>query len=172
MSNENETANDEAKTGNVVKNTEFKSTGDWINRILGQFCTVVTGAVEAVEGKDAVLDDDGNEVEAAVPAVRGKKGKETTDLDALKALADANGITYKEYANPGMYRMNIGNMLRAAAKKRGGLFLPSEEEGIGYEFTQADEDFEVNDPLTHNPDGSKIKIEKPVEDEAEGGDEE
>ena len=114
----------------VVKATEFKSTGDWINRLLDEHCATVEGATEA---KEAVVDNDGTVLEKAV---RGTKGKRVVDKDALIALAVENGITVKEYPNPGMYRMNIGNMLRARGRKQGWLMIAGVK-------TDAPGDFEV-----------------------------
>lgn len=157
----------ETATGNVVSNTAFKSKDDWINVNLTNFCSTVVGAVEAVEAVEEVKDEDTGEViTAGVAAVRGKKGKATTDVDALKAIADANNITYKEYPNPGMYRMNIGNMLRAAARKRHGLFLPTGADGA-IEWKDAPAEFIGEFELKENQDGSKIVKAKPAA-EAEG----
>jgi hypothetical protein len=128
---------------NVVNKPNFQSAGDWINRILDERCTNTINAVPAE------TDDEGNVVK------RGRKGKKVLDLEALKALAADNAIEVKAYPNPGMYRMNVGNMLRAAARKRGGLVIDGE-------FTSAPSDFEVNEKITENPDGSKItaKVEE------------
>ena len=41
---------------------------------------------------------------------------------AIAELAEANGVTVKTYPNQGMLRMNVGNMLRAVARKRHGLY--------------------------------------------------
>lgn len=145
---------DKTNTGNVVGNAEFKSKGDWINRLIDENCSTIEGAVEAVP---AVTDDDGK---VTTPAVRGRKGKKITDLASLAEIAEANGITVKDYPNAGMARMNIGNMLRAAAKKRHGL-------NVGGVWVEAPEDFEVNEEKTENPDGTKIPKAKP---QAEGDD--
>ncbi len=38
-------------------------------------------------------------------------------IDRLKAIAKENGLTHQsDYPNPGMWRMAIGNMLRAKAR--------------------------------------------------------
>lgn len=66
--------------------------------------------------------------------------------DRLLALAEANKVNVKTYPNLGMYRMNIGNMLRASARRRGGLHT------IDGDFVVWEE---IENP-THDPDGNKI----------------
>ena len=95
--------------------------------------------------------------------------KETrVDLDALFSLAKANSIDVAKYEAqrdqknaPGRLRMTIGNMLRSAAKNRHGLY---NIEGV---WTDAPADFIGDGVKTHNPDGSKIKVEKPAAAAAE-----
>ena len=139
---------DTEATGNVVKNTEFKSAGDWINQILAKHC--IDANVGAVEAVAEVKDKDGN---VTTEGVRGKKGKDVVNLENLTSLAEENHLTVKEYVNAGMARMNVGNMLRAAARKRGGLFIKGR-------WTKAPEDFEVLEPLTHGRDGEKLAVKK------------
>ncbi len=160
MENEN---TETAKTGNVVSNTKFKSEGDWIKGLMAEHCVIAgVGAVEAVPAVEEVKDEDGNVTTEAVAAVRGKKGKDEINEDAITALAVANGVVVKEggYPNPGSLRMNVGNMLRAAARKRHGLNVPTSEgliDGeVEFEFSDAPDDFEVSETKTHNPDGTKI----------------
>ena len=119
------------KTGNVVRNTDFKSTGSWVNEFIDAQ-TNAESEVTSDEGKTSTV----------------KPTSEQRHTSLLR-LADVNKITYKEYPNPGMYRMNIGNMLRAAAKKRGGL------RGVDGEFHVWDE---VETP-THDQDGVKFPKE-------------
>lgn len=151
---------DNENTGNVVKSTEFKTADDWINRLVHEHC--VEKNVGAVEPIEEVKDDEGK---VTVPGTRGKKGKDVLNVDAIKMLAVANGLAVKDYPNAGMYRMNIGNMLRAAARKRHGLNLPKSggliDKSAEFEFVDAPTDFEVNGTKTHNPDGSKI-VGEPV----------
>lgn len=135
-------------TGNVVNNTDFKSKGDWINRVIDENCADLVGAQEEIK------DDDGKVTQ------RAKAGKRVVDLDKLRALGEENSLTVKEYPNAGMARMNVGNMLRAAARKRHGLI-------INGQWTDAADDFEVNDERTENPDGSKIAKAKPEAEAAE-----
>lgn len=140
---------DTEKTGNVVKNTAFKTKDDWVASVIVENCVTTGEAIEAVAAVKAVKNEDGSILSAAIPAVRGKKGKDELDVDAIKALAAENNLTVKDYPNTGMYRMNIGNMLRAAARKRYGLTI----NGV---WVDAPEGFTVNETKTHNPDGSKI----------------
>ena len=91
--------------------------------------------------------------------------KTTFSLDRLFALAEANGLDVDKYKKdvdkpgaPGRLRMTIGNMLRAAARKRHGL-------NVGGEFVDASAEFIGDSEKTHNPDGSKIA--KPQEEKAD-----
>ncbi len=86
------------------------------------------------------------------------------DMDRLFALADVNGIDARaKYGDqverknaPGRLRMTIGNMLRAVAKRRHGLFVPDTESESGKTWVDADELFINGGEKTENPDGSKI----------------
>lgn len=148
------------KTGNVIRHFETK--GDWITRTINENCVDHdVGAVGTVDGIKEVkavkaVKAKGNKpaVEAVaavkgVPAVRGKRGKDELNVEAIKTLAAENHLTVKDYPNVGMYRMNIGNMLRAAARKRHGLY-------INGKWTAAPKDFKVNDKATENHEGHKI----------------
>lgn len=165
MSDQTENTENAEGSKGMLKTSKFKSEGDWINELTAKHCTTVEGAADAIPEEK---DDDGNVTQKAVAA---KKGKTLTNLDALHAFADANNISYKEYANIGAARMNIGNMLRAAAKKRMGLFVPANDDGdFGTtEWANAPDEFLAQygvTEATHNPDGSKIVKAKP-EAEAE-----
>jgi len=84
----------------VIKTKTFRSEGDFINKLLSEH------AMERPTDKD------------------GNQGKAMVSIDRLKALAKENGITHRDsYPNPGMWRMNIGNMLRAKARKEGQLLV-------------------------------------------------
>lgn len=86
------------------------------------------------------------------------------DMDKLFSLADVNGIDarakYGDQADrknaPGRLRMTIGNMLRATAKRRHGLFVPDPESEDGKKWLDADENFVNGAEKTEHPDGSKI----------------
>ena len=71
------------------------------------------------------------------------------NVEALVSLARENGKTPKEYSNPGMYRMNIGNMLRPVARRRHGLM-------VNDKFVKAPPEFTGGHEKTENPDGSPI----------------
>lgn len=118
-------------------------------------------AVEAVEAVAEVKDEDGNVIQEAVAEVKGKaatKGKEVWDLDKMFLLAEVNGIDtttktftgLRETGNIGRARMTIGNMLRAAAKKRHGLY------NIVGDWVEAPEEARNEGAPTQNRDGSKI----------------
>ena len=94
------------------------------------------------------------------------------NLDKLFNMAEVNNISVDKYKAdadkknaPGRLRMTIGNMLAAAAKKRHGLYVPTED---GSEWVDADAEYIGDSPLTHNRDGSKIAKAKP-EGEADAG---
>ena len=45
-------------------------------------------------------------------------------IEKLKAIAKENDVEHKShYPNPGMWRMNIGNMLRAKVRREGQLIF-------------------------------------------------
>ncbi len=139
----------QAETKNVVGIKEFKSEGDWINRILGGHCTTMEGAKPESKDKDGKV----------IPAV---KGKSVVDSTKLAALAKENKVPLKdEYPNTGLLRMNVGNMLRARAKKRGGLF-------INGKWTDAPSDFECLNPTTENRDGTPIPKAKSAKADSKG----
>lgn len=144
-----------------IKMGESSTAGDWINRIIADYATSV--AQEAVEACDAVKDDKG---EIVTPAVRARAAKTAVDPVKLDVIAEINALELKaEYPNPGMKRMALSNKMRAAAKRRGGLMLPNGREGAA-KWCEAPEDFQVNEKLTENPDGTKIaaKPEPKAED--------
>lgn len=132
---------------------KYKTAIDWL-------ASFVDAQVKVTVMKDkTTTDTDGNKVTESVAT------KETrVDLDKLFALAKANSLDVAKYEAqrdqknaPGRLRMTIGNMLRAAATKRHGLF---DADG---NWTDAPAEFIGENPKTHNPDGSKIKVEKPAE---------
>lgn len=80
--------------------------------------------------------------------IKDDKGKVAVYVPGLVALAEDNHLAVKDYPNPGMARMNIANMLRAAARRRGGLFIAGA-------WVNAPEGYSDKAP-TENPDGTKI----------------
>ena len=85
-------------------------------------------------------------------------GKPILDLEKLFDLAEANGIPAREkYSDQtdrknaaGRLRMTIGNSLRAAARKRHGLYTAA---GV---WKTADKNFIGDHPLTEQRNGAKI----------------
>ena len=140
-----ETRGVEALRNATAGGKKFGSDGDFINTLLAKYTTEKDGKAKTIkETKDGVT------TEKTIP---GKKIK-GVDVDGLKALAAENGKTVKVYPNAGMYRMNIGNMLRAAAKKRGGLIVkgrwtPADEAFLGKGFV-----------ATETRKGEKIAVKK------------
>ena len=54
----------------------------------------------------------------------GRASDGSVSIEKLKAIAKENGVEHKDsYPNPGMWRMNIGNMLRAKARREGQLIF-------------------------------------------------
>lgn len=95
-------------------------------------------------------------------------GKPVLNLDKFFALTRANAIdtasmeAQRDQKNaPGRIRMTLGNSLRAAAKKRHGLNT------IDGTFVEAPAEFLGDATKTHNPDGSKIVVEKATAPEGE-----
>ena len=113
---------DESKS--VVKSSDFKSRGDWIDRLLTDHC------VDAHTGT--------------------KKGKAAINVKALTLFTRANGVKIKDggYPNVGMLRMNVGNMLRAKARKQGALMAPKTmglvDEATDFVMTSAPPEFSTN----------------------------
>jgi len=135
---------DEKAPGNLLPTRTFQSSGDWINRLLTEHCTVVTGARKAVA---EVKDKDGK---VTVRGIRARKGTRAVDPDAIKFLCAENNLELRTYPNPGMLRMNAGVKLRAAAKRRHGLII----NGV---WMPAPKDFPVRgDKPTENQYGKPI----------------
>jgi hypothetical protein len=131
--------------------------GDWINRIMAAFANVELEAAVVAVAADPVTD---------TAAVIGRKAKFGLDDGVLNELASQNSMALKEtYPNIGMKRMALSNKLRAAAKRRGGLYIPT---GTGsYGWQEAPADFETSGTATETPHGVKIAPVKAVAEEAE-----
>jgi hypothetical protein len=136
---------------------KYRDGGDW----LSQF--VDSQVKEPVTKEKVVTAEDGTKTTEVVET------KQTRiNMDNLFALAEVNSIDVDKYKPdadkpnaPGRLRMTIGNMLRAAAKKRHGLY------NVHGEWNEADAEF-IGDALkTQNPDGSKVVVEKPEAEPAE-----
>jgi hypothetical protein len=90
---------------------KYKGASDWIGRLIEEKCTKITktkakGDEPAKETKELHI--------PSLFALAKANGLDKEKLDALKAQQDTPNA-------PGRIRMTIGNMLRAAAKRRHGL---------------------------------------------------
>lgn len=144
-----EDADEEEERGSVVP-AKYKALyaeaghpthcGDWLAETLNRFCRVVDG----------------------------ETGKETTDLDALETIANANGVAPERYGKLGIatngwqgrYRMTIRNMLTPRCAEKGFIFIPSDASDDG-----ADKELKAPEAWAreHAP---KVKA-KPVKTDAE-----
>ncbi len=129
---------------------------DWIGELIN------SNATDAVTKTVKSKDKDGNETEETVET---KKRK--LDLDRFFALCKANHIDTasmeEQVGRPnatGRIRMTLGNSLRAAARRRGGLF---DNDG---NWQDAPEAITKGAEPTENPDGSKIAKAKAEAEEA------
>jgi hypothetical protein len=135
---------------------------DWLAEFIdGQ---VKVAVMKTVKTKD----DEGNVTgEEQVPSA-----KSVVDLDKLFALSRANHIDAKIVDSmieqrdrpnaPGRIRMTLGNSLRAAARKRHGLY------DIGGAWNEAPEAFVGESPRVEARDGSKMARTAPATDALEG----
>ena len=92
------------------------------------------------------------------------------DLDSLFTMAEANHLDITELKTqrgrknaPGRLRMTIGNSLRAAAHRRGGLYGPDEK------WHKADDGFMDGREVTEGKDGVSTKPKAEKREKAEGG---
>lgn len=136
---------------------KYKTAIDWLASFVDSATKV------AITKEKTTTGEDGTKTTEIVTT-----SKTRVDLDALFALAKANSLDVAKYEAqrdqknaPGRLRMTIGNMLRSAATKRHGLY------SIDGTWNDAPADFVGDNPKTHNPDGSKIKVEKAAEAPAE-----
>ena len=128
-------------------------TPDWIGEFVNE--RAVEYGTKMVETK--VVDEDGNEV-VETKEVRTKK--KSLNLDTFFALCEMNNIdpalvarmkSQREGVNAiGRIRMTLGNSLRAAARKRGGLL---DLEG---NFVGAPESITKGAPPIETPNGEKL----------------
>lgn len=117
--------------------------------------------------------------------VKGKDGAEEerrgmVNVDALFALAEANGLEVEKFRSQvgspnfaGRFRMTVGNMLRATARKRHGLYIYDNKGKKVWE--DAPEEFlaahNITGEPTHDREGVKVpkaKAEKAEDSEAKG----
>lgn len=153
------TENTEKKSIIPAKYADRYKSPDWLG-------TFIDGQVKTTVFRDKVTkhkdEETGEEFEKTESVSTGKKA---LDLDKLFDLCKANAIdtadmeAQRDRKNaPGRIRMTLGNSLRAAARHRHGLF------NLDGEWVEAPADFVGDSAKTHNPDGSKIKVEKAAAD--------
>jgi len=135
------------------RSKDYKGAQDWLTSFVdGQVKVAVTKTVTTKA-------EDGTETTSTVDTA-----KTTVSMDALFALGKVNNLNVDKYADqvenknaPGRLRMTIGNMLRAAARKRHGLF------DVNGEWHAAPDDFVGDAELKENRDGTKIAKVKAAE---------
>ena len=146
---------DENKTASIIGDKyrgKYKGASDWVGEVIQANCTT--------QPMKTVKDEDGNETEVA-------KGKPVLNVDALIALSKENHIDTSKMEEqrdrknaPGRIRMTLGNMLRAAARKRHGLTVNGEWVTPTDEFLKS-----APDEPTETREGEKIVKAKPEADE-------
>jgi len=152
---------------------------DWFALMVDEQATVAatkekkTKITQLDEDDQMVLDANGKPVIVDGPVEIVTLKKRSVDLGALFAFAQANSIDTAKYEAqadrpnaPGRLRMTIGNMLRAAAKHRHGLF---DKDNVWHD---APEEFLGDAVKTQEQDGTKIpkvqpKVAEPEADTAE-----
>lgn len=127
---------------------KYRENPDWLTSVINDHC------YDVVTKEKVTKNEDGSETTETV-----NTKKTSLNLERFLALAEENHIDVAKYRAdmdkknaPGRLRMTVGNMLRAAAKKRHGLHVDGK-------FVHADKEFIGDTPKTHNPDGTKIAKE-------------
>ena len=137
---------------------KYRGPGDWVKQF-------INGIVNEAKTKEVdVKDEDGKVTGTETKTLKAT----TTNLDKLFALAEVNGLDVDKYKGDvgkknaaGRLRMTIGNMLRAAARKRHGL------NGLDGEWYDADAEFlEGVGDATETRDGEPIAQPEPEKEEA------
>lgn len=146
-------------TDNSIIDAQYREkykTPDW----LGDF--VNANAVDAVTKEVEVKDEEGNVTGTETKTT----GKTVLDLDKFFDLCEKNHVnTDKMRAQrdgknaAGRIRMTLGNSLRAAARRRGGLF------DLDGEWNEAPEEITKGKEPVENADGTKIAKAKTDETE-------
>lgn len=136
--------------------TKYRGNADWLSSFIDE------QVKQAVTREKTVTAEDGTKTTEVV-----KTAKTRIDMPSLFGLAEANHLDVAKYKAdaekpnaPGRLRMTIGNMLRAVARKRHGLY---DIEGVWHD---APADFIGDAEKVQNPDGSKIA--KATEDKEQG----
>lgn len=157
-----ETKTDEVKGDKSIIDAKYRDkyrgNKDWLAQLIDKL------VLDPVMREKPIKDDEGN----VTGTEEVSTGKTRVNLDRLFALAEANHINVEKYRDqadrpnaPGRLRMTIGNMLRAAARHRHGLF------DLESNWVDADADFLGDAERTHERDGTKIAKAKPEAEEAD-----
>ena len=140
---------------------KYKGAQDWLS------ATIDENVKSAVMKTVTATAEDGTKTETQEATK-----KTEVDLNKLFALATANHLNVEKYRAdvdkknaPGRLRMTIGNMLRAVAKKRHGLWVLVEG---GSEWVDAPAEFIGDAPKTQEPNGKAIAKAPAAETEAAG----
>lgn len=143
----------------------YRGAEDWCRDFIDEQVKVAKTSTKEVKNEET------GEVTTETRELKGK----VLDIDKLLGLARVNNLDEGAIANlekqkdkrnaPGRIRMSIGNMLRAAAKKRHGLY------DLDGEWTDAPTDFVGETERTEERDGKTIAKapaqEAPAEEPAE-----
>lgn len=138
----------------------YRKPQDWVAQLLADNCT------EYTETTRTVKDEDGNETTETIRKASG------VSISALFKLGRDNNLNLAKFEgvdpdSPGFvgrFRMSLGNMLRAAAAKRHGLYVNGEWVPAPAEWLRA-----RNAPVepTHDREGNKIPAPKAKDEVAE-----
>lgn len=145
---------DETKSIIPEKYRGVKKDPDWL-------ASFVDGEVkETVMKTVKIKDDEGNVTgEEEVPSAKSKVNLEKLfDLCAKNHIDTSKMQEQRDRPNaPGRIRMTLGNSLRAAAKRRHGLY------DLSGDWHEAPADFIGDAELKETPDGEKIQKTAPAE---------
>lgn len=135
---------------------KYKGNKDWLATLMDEEVT------RAITKTKTTTDKETGAVTTEEVVLKGR----TLDFELLFALAVANGFKVDEYRRQveshgaaGRLRMTIGNMLRAAARKRHGLYVIRDGAPV---WVEASAEFIGDGEKTQNPDGSAIQKPKAV----------
>lgn len=136
------------------RDKNYKGAQDWVKDF-------INGEVLDVVHKEVTTkNEDGTETTETVAT-----SKTSVNMDRLFALAETNNLNVDKYKAdvekknaPGRLRMTIGNMLRAAARKRHGLY------SIAGEWNDAPAEFIGDTEVKEDRQGNKIAKVKPEEE--------
>lgn len=159
MTDENKVEN-EVSTGGIIDSKyrgKYK-TPDWVGTFINK---------NASDEKMKTIKTKNEEGEITSEETVGT-GKFVLNLDDFFGLCKVNHIDTSKMEEqrdrpnaPGRIRMTLGNSLRAAARRRGGLY------DLDGEWQDAPEEITGGVEPVENPDGTKIAKAKPAESEEE-----